>query len=57
MDCCFADAGAFSDPDVLACTGDSSLLMKPDPVFANAMPDGSEYGYTYLISQSGILIP
>ncbi len=56
VDCCFADAGAFSDPDVLACTGDSSLLMKPDPVFANAMPDGSEYGYTYLISQSGILI-
>lgn len=56
VDCCFAEAGSLSAPDLLTCVGDSSLLLQPNPVFTGNGADTSEYGYTYVISREGIIV-
>jgi len=56
VDCCFAKAGDLLQPDVLACEGDTSLVLKLPPTIVGLRPDTSEYDYTYLISQNGILL-
>lgn len=56
VDCCFAKAGDLLQADVLACEGDTSLTLDLPPTITGLRPDTSEYGYTYLISQNGILL-
>lgn len=55
--CCDADAGLLNFiPDVLACEGDSSLLLDISPNYGATQPDPEEYGYLYLISQNNSII-
>ncbi len=56
--CCNADAGSLAAvPDVQGCQGDSSLDLTLQPDYgATAKPDSTEYGYTYVISQNGLII-
>jgi len=56
VDCCFAKAGDLLQPDLLACEGDTSLALNLPPTIVGLRPDTSEYDYTYLISQNGILL-
>ncbi len=56
IDCCFADAGNFTDPDLLTCEGDSSLIMDLEPEFANQPADSLVYDYQYLIGEDGVII-
>ncbi len=57
LDCCFAASGDLDIyDDVLACEGDSSLLLELPPDYNGTPPDTSEYGYTYLIGADSILL-
>lgn len=55
--CCDADAGKLNlEPDVVACEGDSSLQLTPNPRFGPLLPPDSLYGYTYTIFHNDTLI-
>lgn len=55
--CCDADAGLLNFiPDLLACEGDSTLLLDIAPSYGASQPDPEEYGYVYLISQNNAII-
>ena len=56
--CCDADAGLLNFiPNILACEGDSSLLLNNiSPNYGATQPDPNEYGYLYLISQNNQII-
>jgi len=56
VDCCFAKAGDLLQADILACEGDTALALNLPPTIVGLRPDTSEYDYTYLISQNGILL-
>ncbi|GJM34083.1 MAG: hypothetical protein DHS20C18_30840 [Saprospiraceae bacterium] len=56
VDCCFAKAGALTNPDLLTCEGDSSLIMDITPVYSGSPADTSEYDYQYLIGADSILV-
>ncbi len=56
IDCCFAKAGNLADPDLLACEGDSSLIMDLEPQFTGQPADTAEYDYQYLIGENGVII-
>ncbi len=53
--CCDANAGTFQDAPITLCEGDPGLVVMPEPVFAGAEPDSTEYGFTYLIFKDGVL--
>lgn len=56
--CCDANPGSLAAyPDVQACEGSAALQLNLKPDYgATPPPDTSEYGYTYMISQDGILL-
>lgn len=56
--CCNANAGSLAAyPDLQACQGDSALDLTLTPDYgASLKPDTSDYGYTYVISRSGVII-
>lgn len=56
VDCCFGVGGELSAPDLLACEGDTSLLIDPDPFFSAGVADTSEYDYTYLLARDSLII-
>ncbi|MEZ5039656.1 MAG: gliding motility-associated C-terminal domain-containing protein [Saprospiraceae bacterium] len=56
VDCCFGIGGELRAPNVLACEGDSSLLIDPDPFFSAGVADTAEYDYTYLLAKDSVVI-
>lgn len=56
VDCCFADAGHFEAPDVLACEGDSSLIIDPMLAYEDLTPSPTQYGYLYLLGREGVYL-
>ncbi|MCB9299077.1 MAG: T9SS type B sorting domain-containing protein [Lewinellaceae bacterium] len=57
LDCCFAASGDLDIyDDILACEGDSSLMLDIPPDYNGTPPDTNEYGYTYLIGADSILM-
>ncbi len=57
LDCCFAASGDLDIyDDILACEGDSSLLLDLPPDYSGTPPDSNEYAYTYLIGADSILL-
>ena len=56
VDCCFGVGGELRAPDLLACEGDTSLLINPDPFFSAGVADTSEYDYTYLLARDSLII-
>jgi gliding motility-associated-like protein len=55
--CCAADAGDLAfEPDVMACEGDSSLRLSPEPGYGALVPDTSLHGYFYLIFEDTVLL-
>ena len=57
VDCCFAEAGELTNPDILSCIGSEQLDIEPIvnlPDFQQT--DTSEYGYCYLLGQEGIYL-
>lgn len=58
IDCylCEADAGDLSSyPDIFSCQGSPVLDLNIPPVYGGTAPDTVNYGYTYIISQNGII--
>lgn len=59
LDCfeCEADAGGFQDSTaIIACLGDSSLILDLEPDFNGNDPNPAIYGYTYIISQQDTIL-
>ena len=56
QDCCLARAGQLTDPDIRYCEGSPALDIAPEPFFRTKGPDTSEYDYTYVIANYGILV-
>lgn len=56
VDCCFGVGGELRAPDLLACEGDTSLLIEPDPFFSAGLADTAEYDYTYIIARDSLII-
>lgn len=56
VDCCFGVGGELRTPDLLACEGDTSLLIDPDPFFSAGLADTAEYDYTYLLARDSLII-
>lgn len=53
---CEADAGTFPITDIEGCEGDEGLILDLTPEYPFGGPDPLEYGYTYVVSQGGIII-
>jgi len=56
VDCCFAASGNLLPNDILTCVGDSSLTFAPEVDYQGSPPDTTNYGYTYLIGEDGVLL-
>lgn len=56
VDCCFGVGGELQAPDLLACEGDTSLLIDPDPLFSTGRADTAEYDYTYILARDSLII-
>lgn len=56
VDCCFGIGGELQAPDLLACEGDTSLLIDPDPLFPTGVADTAEFDYTYLLARDSLII-
>lgn len=56
VDCCFGIGGELRAPDILACEGDTSLLIDPVPFFSAGVADTAEYDYTYLLARDSLII-
>lgn len=57
LDCCFAASGDLDIyDDILACEGDTSLMLDLPPDYNGTPPDTNEYGYTYLVGADSILM-
>nr|MBX2878193.1 hypothetical protein [Saprospiraceae bacterium] len=56
VDCCFGVGGELRTTDLLACEGDTSLLIDPDPFFSAGVADTAEYDYTYILARDSLII-
>jgi|GEM_PF-2204509 len=52
---CEADGGMLNSPNVTDCVGSPNLILFLPPEYSGASPDTGTYGYTYIISQGGII--
>lgn len=53
---CEADGGVLNAPDVMSCFQSPVLNISAPPTYTGTPPDPTEYLYTYLISQNGIVL-
>jgi len=56
IECCEADAGVLNTSFISACQGDEALLLDISPFYTNAAPNDALYGYTYFITQNGLIL-
>jgi len=54
--CCDADAGVLEAENATICQGDSSLLIDWEPDYGPIYPDPTEYGYSFVVSDTVGLI-
>lgn len=54
VECCFAVASEWQNEDIRACVNADTLLIDPLINFPLGPADTTEYGYAYLIGESGI---
>lgn len=56
-DCCFADAGRVSNIDsIAACVGSTDLILAPNIIHTDSLPDSTQYDYTYVIGTNDLII-
>ncbi|MDF1697476.1 MAG: gliding motility-associated C-terminal domain-containing protein [Saprospiraceae bacterium] len=53
---CEADAGTFNDLTIEECEGSSDLILDLTPDYPFGGPDATEYGYSYVVSENGVII-
>ncbi|MEM9547555.1 MAG: hypothetical protein AAGA77_16360, partial [Bacteroidota bacterium] len=53
---CVADAGSFTTTVVGECEGDVALNLDLTPQYSGTAPDAATYGYTYVVSENGVVI-
>ena len=53
---CEADAGTFSTTSFSECEGSGDLVLNLTPDYTGSAPDDNVYGYTYVVSENGVII-